>query len=103
MRSGLCAGQSSSSTPTWKNHFFLDLALCMESLSNRKKCCLKQHSMLLHLRFPFIGPKGPTANHEEEERTTLLIPLEKQHLFFHLHTHRPEIHTHAHTGPVDMR
>ncbi len=26
--SGFCAGRSSSSTPNWENHFFMELALC---------------------------------------------------------------------------
>jgi hypothetical protein len=46
MRSGLCAGQSSSSTPI-SNYFCMDLALCMGALSCWKRkgpslnCCHK--------------------------------------------------------------
>ena len=38
LRSGLCAGQSSSSTPNWLIHVFMDLALCTGAPScwNRK-------------------------------------------------------------------
>lgn len=31
-RSGLCADQSSSLTPDWEKHFFVELALCSEGL-----------------------------------------------------------------------
>jgi hypothetical protein len=37
LRSGLCAGQSSSSTPILTNHFRMDLALCMGALSLLKQ------------------------------------------------------------------
>jgi len=35
LRSGLCAGQSSSSTPNSSNHVFMDLALC----TGAQSCC----------------------------------------------------------------
>ena len=47
LKSGLCAGQASSSTKISTNHFCMDLALCMEALScwSRKgsypNCCHK--------------------------------------------------------------
>ena len=72
LRSGCCAGQSSSSTPTLRNDFSMDLALCTGALScwNRKQpssnCCQKVGSTELSrmslypvaLRFPFTGTKG---------------------------------------------
>ncbi|MCI4380479.1 hypothetical protein PGIGA_G00240460 [Pangasianodon gigas] len=33
LRSGLCAGHSSSSTPTFTHHVFMELALCTGALS----------------------------------------------------------------------
>jgi hypothetical protein len=73
LRSGLCADQSSSSTPISTNHFCMDLALCTGELScwNRKgpslNCCHKVGSTessrrslyAVALRFPFTGTKGP--------------------------------------------
>ena len=84
-RSGLCAGQSSSSTPILTNHFCMDLALCRGALScwNRKgpspNCCHKVgsselSSMSLYavaLRFPFTGTKGPSSNHEKQPQTII--------------------------------
>ena len=37
LRLGLCAGQSSSSTPILTKHFYMDLALCTGALSCRKR------------------------------------------------------------------
>ena len=72
VRSGLCAGQSSSSTPISKKHFCMYLALCTGALScwNKKEpsptYCHKVGStesfMSLYavaLRFPFTGIKEP--------------------------------------------
>ena len=76
LRSGLSAGQSTSSTPISTNYFCMDLALCTGELScwNRKgpspNCCHKfggteLSRMSLHvgaLRY-FTGTKGP--NHKK--------------------------------------
>ena len=73
LRSGLCARQSSSSTPILTKHFCMDLALCTGALScwNRKgpspNCCHNVGStewsrMSLNavvLRFTFTGTKEP--------------------------------------------
>jgi hypothetical protein len=80
LRSGLCAGQSSYSTPISTNHFCMDLALCKGALScwNRKgpysNCCRKfgitelsgRSFYALVLRCPFSGTKGPSTNHEKQ-------------------------------------
>ncbi len=69
LRSGLCAGQSSSSSP---NYLFMDLALCIGALScsNGKGCfqtvaikleahyCLKYHSMLHPYDFTKLETRG---------------------------------------------
>jgi hypothetical protein len=88
LRSGLCAGQSSSSTPISINHFCMDLALCRGKLScgNRKgpspNCYHKVGStessrMSLYavaLRFPFTGTKGTNPNHEKQPLTIISPP-----------------------------
>ena len=88
LRSGLCAGQSSSSTSISTNYFCMDLALCTGALSwwNRKgpssNCCHKVGStessrMLLcavALIFPFTGTKGPSPNHEKQPQTIIPPP-----------------------------
>ena len=79
LKSGLCEGQSSSSTPISTNHFGMNHALCTGALSclNRKgpspNCCHKvgrteSSRMSLYavaLRFPFTGTKGPSPNNEK--------------------------------------
>ena len=74
LRSGLCAGPSSSSTPTSTNHSCMDLALCTGALScwNRKgpspNCyhrvgnteSSRMSLCAVALRLPFTGTKGPT-------------------------------------------
>ena len=79
LRSGLCAGQSSSYTPLSTNNFCMDLALYTGALSwwNRKEpspnCCHKVWSIessrmslyAVALRFPFTGTRGPSPNHEK--------------------------------------
>ena len=77
LRSGFCAGQSSSSTPISTNHFYMDLALCTGVLSN---CChevgsTESSTMSLYtvvLRFPFTGTKRPSPNHEKQPQ--IIIP-----------------------------
>ena len=87
LRSGLCAGQSRSSTPTLTNHFCMELTLCTGALLcwNRKgaspSCCHKVGStksfrMSLHavaLIFPFTGTKRPSPNHEKQPRPLFLL------------------------------
>ena len=87
LRSGLCAGQSSSSTPNSLIHVFMDLALCTgaQSCWNRKgpspNCSHKVGSMELSniswyaeaFRVPFTGTKGPSPAPEEQPHT--IIPL----------------------------
>ena len=88
LRSGLCAGQSSSSTPIMTTHFCMYLALCMGELScwNRKgpslNCCHKVWStesswMSLYavaLTFPFTLTKGRSSNHEKQPQTIIPPP-----------------------------
>ena len=88
LRSELCAGQSSSSTPISTNHFCLDLALCTGVLAwwNRKgpspNWCHKVGSTessrmslsAVALRFPFTGTKGPRLNHEKQPQTIIPPP-----------------------------
>ena len=87
LRSGLCAGQSSSSTPNSSIHVFMDLALCTGAHScwNRKgrspNCSHKVGSMELSniswyaeaFRVPFTGTKGPSPAPEKQPHT--IIPL----------------------------
>ncbi len=79
LRSGLCAGQSSSSTPNSLIHVFMDLALCTgaQSCWNRKGpspiCSHKVGSMEFSkiswyaeaFRVPFTGTKGPSPAPEK--------------------------------------
>ena len=83
LRSGLCGGQSSSSTPNSSNRVFIVLALCTgaQSCWNRKgpspNCCHKVRSIALFkmswyaeaLRLHFIGDKGPGPNPEKQPHT----------------------------------
>ncbi len=76
MRSGLSAGQSTSSTPNSSNHVFMDLALCIEAQScwNRKEpspnCSHKVGSIALSkmscyaeaLWFLFAGSEKPSSS-----------------------------------------
>ena len=89
LRSGLCAGQSSSSTPNSLIHVFMDLALCTgaQSCWNRKgpnspNCSHKVGSMKLSkiswsaeaLRVPFTGTKGPSPTPEKQPHTIIPPP-----------------------------
>ena len=88
LRSGLCAGQSSSSTPNLLIHVFMDLALCTgaQSCWNRKRpspnCSHKVGSMKLSkmswyaeaLRVPFTGTKGPSPTPEKQPHTIIPPP-----------------------------
>jgi hypothetical protein len=88
LRSGLYAGQSSSSTLISTNNFCMDLALCTGALScwNRKgpspNCyhkvgCTESSRMswnVVVLRFPFTGTKGPRLNHEKQPQTIIPPP-----------------------------
>ena len=83
LRSGLCAGQSSSSTPNSLIHVFMDLALCTgaESCWNRKKpspkCSHKVGSMSWYaetFRVPFTGTKGPSPAPEKQPHTIIPPP-----------------------------
>ena len=88
LRSGLCAGQSSSSTPNSSNYVFIVLALCTgaQSCWNRKgpspNCCHKVGSIALSkmswyaeaLRLPFTGDKGPSPNPEKQPHTIIPPP-----------------------------
>jgi len=88
LRSGLCAGQSSSSTPNSLIHVFMDLALCTgaQSCWNRKgpspNCSHKVGSMKLSkmswyaeaLRVPFTGTKGPSPTPEKQPHTKIPPP-----------------------------
>ena len=89
LRSRLCAGQSSSSTPISTNHFCMDLALCMRAFScwNRKvpspNCCHKVGSTetsrmsmyAVALRFPFPGTEGSNPNHYSSSTKMLQLAL----------------------------
>ena len=89
LRSGLCAGQSSSSTPNSSNYVFIVLALCtgVQSCWNRKgpfpNSCHMVGSIALSkmywcaepLRLPFTGDKKPSLNPEKQpllHQTSLL-------------------------------
>ena len=86
MRSGLCAGQSSSSTPNSLMHVFMDLALCTgaQSCWNRKgpspNCFHKVGSLKFSkiywyaeaFRVPFTGTKGPCPAIEKQH--TIIPP-----------------------------
>ncbi|XP_051528965.1 uncharacterized protein LOC127426291 [Myxocyprinus asiaticus] len=88
LRSGLCAGQSSSSTPNSLIHVFMDLALCTgaQSCWNRKgpspNCSHKVGSMELSkiswyaeaFRVPFTGTKGPSPAPEKQPHTIIPSP-----------------------------
>ena len=87
-RSGLCAGQSSSSTPNYLIHVFMDLALCTgaQSCWNRKgqspNCSHKVGSMELPkiswfaeaFRFPFTVTKGQRPAPEKQPHTIIPPP-----------------------------
>ena len=99
LRSGLCAGQSSSSTPNSLIHVLMDLALCTgaQSCWNRKgpspNCFHEVGSMKLSkiswyaeaFRVPFTGTKGPCPAPEKQPYTIIPPPpiftLGKQALF----------------------
>ena len=80
LRSGLCAGQSSSSTPNSLIHVFMDLALCTGAQSCWKRkgpspnCSHKVGSMELAriswygeaFRVPFTGTKGSSPAPEKQ-------------------------------------
>ncbi|KAK3549116.1 hypothetical protein QTP70_032576 [Hemibagrus guttatus] len=86
LRSGLCAGQSSSSTPNSLIHVFMDLALVtgVQSCWNRKgsspNCNHKVGSMKLSkmswyaeaLRVPFNGTKGPSPTPETQHLNSVI-------------------------------
>ena len=88
MRSGLCAGQSSSSTPDSAIHVFMDLALCSGAQSCWKRkgpapnCSHKVGSMELSkmswyaeaFRVPFTGTKGPSPAPEKQPHTIIPPP-----------------------------
>ena len=88
LRSGLCAGQSSSSTPNSLIHVFMDLALCTcaQSCWNRKgpspSCSHEVWSMELSkislyaeaFRVPFTGTKGPRPAPEKLPHTVIPPP-----------------------------
>ena len=88
LRSGLCAGQSSSSTPNSLIHVFMDLALCTgaQSCWNRRgaspNCSHKAGSLELSniswyaeaFRLPFIGTKGPSPAPEKTTPHTIIPP-----------------------------
>ncbi len=88
LRSGLCAGQSSSSTPNSLIHVFMDLALCTgaQSCWNRKGpspiCSHKVGSMEFSkiswyaeaFRVPFTGTKGPSPAPEKQPHTIIPSP-----------------------------
>ncbi|XP_051526065.1 uncharacterized protein LOC127424703 [Myxocyprinus asiaticus] len=88
LRSGLCAGQSSSSTPNSLIHVFMDLALCTgaQSCWNRKgpspNCSHNVGSMELSkiswyaeaFRVPFTGTKGPSPAPEKQPHTIIPPP-----------------------------
>ena len=88
LRSGLCAGQSSSSTPHSLIHVFMDFALCTgaQSCWNRKgpspNCSHKVGSMELSkiswyaeaFRVPFTGTKGPRPVPEKQPHTIIPPP-----------------------------
>nr|XP_061825561.1 glucoside xylosyltransferase 1-like isoform X2 [Nerophis lumbriciformis] len=87
-RSGLCAGQSSSSTPDSVIHVFTDLALCTGAQSCWKRkgpalnCSHKVGSMELSKMFwypgafkvPFTGTKGPSPTPEKQLHTIIPPP-----------------------------
>uniref|UniRef100_A0AAR2JMT8 Ig-like domain-containing protein n=1 Tax=Pygocentrus nattereri TaxID=42514 RepID=A0AAR2JMT8_PYGNA len=88
LRSGLCAGQSSSSTPNSVTHVFVDFELCtgVQSCCNRKgpspTCSHNVGSMKLSkiswsaeaLRVSFTGTKGPTPTLEKQPHTIIPPP-----------------------------
>ncbi|XP_058258308.1 uncharacterized protein LOC131361290 isoform X2 [Hemibagrus wyckioides] len=88
LRSGLCAGQSSSSTPDSVIHVFMDLALCTGAQSCWKRkgpapnCSHKVGSMELSkmswyaeaFRVPFTGTKGPSPAPEKQPHTIIPPP-----------------------------
>jgi hypothetical protein len=89
LRSGLCAGQSSSSTPILTNHSFMDLALCRGELScwNWKRpsrnCCLKfgstessrmlLYAVVLRLPFPWLKLRGHALTIKISHRSFFLL------------------------------
>ena len=78
LRSGLYAGQSSSSKPNCVIHVFMDLALCWPS----PKCLHKVGSMKWSkiswyaeaFRVPFTGTKGPSPAPEKQPHTIIPPP-----------------------------
>jgi hypothetical protein len=84
LRSGLCAGQSSSYTQISTNHFSIDLALCMGALSCwnsewPQNCChivrsIESYRMSygVALRYPFTGTKGRSPNHKKQPQIIIL-------------------------------
>ena len=72
LRSGLCAGQSSSSTPISTNHFRMDLTChagtgkgllqtVRHKVGNTESSRMSLYAV--ELRFPFTGTKLPTNNY----------------------------------------
>ena len=88
LRWGLCAGQSSSSTPNSLIYVFIDVALCTgaQSCWNRKgpspNCFHHVESMELskiswyaeEFRVPFTGTKGPSPAPEKQPHNTIIPP-----------------------------
>jgi hypothetical protein len=86
LRSGLCAGQLSSSTPISTNHFCMDLALCTghchvetgkglpQTVATKLEVQNRLSLYSVALRFPFTGTKGHSLNHEKQPHTIIPPP-----------------------------
>ncbi|MEQ2289421.1 hypothetical protein AMECASPLE_032821 [Ameca splendens] len=99
-RSGLCAGQSSSSTPNSLIHVLMDLALCTGAQSCLKmkgfslNCSHKVGSMELSkiswyaeaFRVPFTGTKGPSPAPEKQPHSIIPPPPNVPHLPYYSQT-----------------
>lgn len=74
LRSMICAGQSSSSTPKSFNHLFMDLALCtgVQSWWNRKSSTMSWYAEALKL--PFTWSKGPRPTTEKQPHAIIPPP-----------------------------
>ena len=117
LRSGLCAGQSSSSTPDSVIHVFMDLALCTgaQSCWQRKgpapNCSYKLGSMRLSkmswsaeaFTVPLTGTKGPSPAPEKQPHTIIPPPPNFTLGTMQSHKYRCPGNRQTQTRPSDAR
>ena len=70
LRSGLCADQSSSSTPISTNHFYMDLTLCI-----RRTARWRSDSSIQRTRFYCSGVQWRQASHHSSRSLALRLVI----------------------------